>query len=100
MSAGVAEAIQVTDHHPETTTDHHPETATDCPLEVTDEAQPPTTTCTTTKTNFNTLQIDSSETPCIPKDNTLETDIAQDGQTMFFTTLHFKTNSSQATKWW
>ena len=31
------------------------------------------------------------------QDSTLEMDTAQDGQTMFFTTLHLKTNSSQTT---
>ena len=31
---GVADAIPVTDQHPDTTTDQHPETATDCPVAV------------------------------------------------------------------
>ena len=43
-AAGVAEAIQVTKKHLDTTTDAHPGTPTDYAVEATDAVQPFTTT--------------------------------------------------------
>ena len=42
--------------------------------------------------NLNMLHIDSLRTLYISDKGTLEMDKAQESQTMFFTTLHFKTN--------
>ena len=45
----------------------------------------------------NTRHIQSLEKAQILKHGNLKVDTVQDGQTMFFTTLYFKSNSSQTT---
>ena len=47
--------------------------------------------------SLKTLYIDSLEIAQVPIENTITMDIAHDGQTMFLTTLHFKSqHKSQA----
>ena len=49
--ARITEAIPTTDHNAETAKDPLLQTTTDYQVEATDKAQPPTVTCTTTRTS-------------------------------------------------